>query len=121
MTTIKRIDKFNQEDYIERKDGKEIIELPEGEFRIVCSKNCEIVCWKNCEIECVDDCEIECVDDCEIVCGKDCKIECGDNCKITAGKGTKVTGWFKGWCYHYEFKERKTILFKDGEFKESEK
>ncbi|MFW5889057.1 MAG: hypothetical protein ACOCUD_01620 [Bacillota bacterium] len=136
MTKIKKIDEFNQEDYIKIVDGKEIISLSIGSFEVNCGDNCEINCWKDCEINCCNDCEINCGDNCEINCGDNCEIDCWDkceidcyndceinccnDCEITASEGTKVTAWFKGNKFNYTFEERKKIKFEDGKFLEEE-
>ena len=97
---------------------KEVFRSREDGLEIDCLDKCKIDCLNDCEIKCGDDCKIICGSNCYIDCMGNCEIDCWDNCKIRASEGTEIIHYYDGKYLTYKFKERKTILCKNGEFVE---
>ena len=129
MKITKNGKELAREKYSLREGYKEIFRSLEDGLNIDCYDDCKIdCCGDNCKIKCYDDCKIDCCgDNCRINCGgncyidchgDNCEIDCWDSCKIRASKGTEIKYYYMGDHLTYKFKERKTILCKDGEFVE---
>ena len=118
MRITKNGKELEKEKYsLETTKYKEIFRSLEDGLEIYCGSNCEIWCWDDCEIDCCGcNCRINCNYNCRIYCLENCKIECCENCKIAALKGTIIKYYYEEKILKYKFKERKTILCKDGEF-----